>query len=48
MSLNFSTNDDLKKAITNCLNSKRQFIFEESIDFKELTVPILNGKCLPQ
>ena len=42
-----STNDDLKKAITNSLNSKRQFIFEESIDFKELTVPILNGKCLP-
>ena len=42
-----STNDDLKKAITNCFNSKRQFIFEESIDFKELTVPILNGKCLP-
>ena len=42
-----STNNDLNKAITNCLNSKRQFIFEESIDFKELTVPILNGKCLP-
>ena len=42
-----STNDDLKKAIANCLNSNRQFIFEESIDFKELTVPILNGKCLP-
>ena len=42
-----SNNDDLKKAIKNSLNSQRQFIFEESIDFKELTVPILNGKCLP-
>ena len=42
-----STNHDLKKAIRGCLDSKRQFIFEESIDFKELTVPILNGKCLP-
>jgi len=42
-----SSNHDLKKAIDDCLNSKRQFIFEESIDFKELTVPILNGKCLP-
>ena len=41
------TNDDLKKAISDSLDSKRQFIFEESIDFKELTVPILNGKCLP-
>lgn len=41
-----STNDDLKKAITESLDSKRQFIFEECIDFKELTVPILNGKCL--
>ena len=42
-----STNDDLKKAIIESLDSKRQFIFEECIDFKELTVPILNGKCLP-
>ena len=42
-----STNDELKKAISDSLDSKRQFIFEESIDFKELTVPILNGKCLP-
>ena len=42
-----STEDDLKKAITDSLDSKRQFIFEESIDFKELTVPILKGKCLP-
>ena len=42
-----SSNDDLQKAISNSLDSKRQFIFEESIDFKELTVPILNGKCLP-
>ena len=42
-----STNDDLKKAITDSLDAERQFIFEESIDFKELTVPILNGKCLP-
>ena len=42
-----STNDDLKKAINVCLDSKRQFIFEESINFKELTVPILKGKCLP-
>ena len=42
-----STNNDLKKAISDSLDSKRQFIFEESIDFKELTVPILNGKCLP-
>ncbi len=42
-----STNNELKKAISDSLDSKRQFIFEESIDFKELTVPILNGKCLP-
>ena len=42
-----STNDDLKKAINVCLDSKRQFIFEESINFKEITVPILKGKCLP-
>ncbi len=42
-----SSNDDLQKAISDSLDSKRQFIFEESIDFKELTVPILNGKCLP-
>lgn len=42
-----TTNDDLKKAIIDSLDAKRQFIFEESIDFKELTVPILNGKCLP-
>ena len=41
-----SSNDDLQKAISDSLDSKRQFIFEESIDFKELTVPILNGKCL--
>ena len=40
-----STNDD-PKAITDSLDAERQFIFEESIDFKELTVPILNGKCL--
>ncbi len=29
------------------MDPKRAFIFEESIDFKELTVPILNGRCLP-
>ena len=42
-----SSTKDLKKAITDSLDPSRQFIFEESIDFKELTVPILNGKCLP-
>jgi len=42
-----SDNNDLDKAISNCLDSRRPFIFEESIDYKELTVPILNGKCLP-
>jgi D-alanine-D-alanine ligase len=42
-----SNNRDLKRAIVDCLNPSRQFIFEECIDYKELTVPILNGKCLP-
>ena len=42
-----SNNNELNKAISNCKNPKRQFIFEESITFKELTVPILNGRCLP-
>ena len=42
-----SNNDDLNHAISNCINPERTFIFEESIDFKELTVPILNGRCLP-
>ena len=42
-----SNNQELYLAISECLNPKRQFIFEESIDFKELTVPILNGRCLP-
>ena len=37
----------MELAISDCINPRRQFIFEESIDFKELTVPILNGKCLP-
>ena len=42
-----SNNKELELAISDCINPRRQFIFEESIDFKELTVPILNGKCLP-
>ena len=42
-----SNNKELESAISDCINPRRQFIFEESIDFKELTVPILNGRCLP-
>ncbi len=42
-----SNDGDLKSAIVDCLNPTREFIFEECIDFKELTVPILNGTCLP-
>jgi len=42
-----SDDSDLDKAIANCVDSKRPFIFEESIDYQELTVPILNGRCLP-
>ena len=38
---------DLRQAINDCTNNKRPFIFEECIDFKELTVPVLNGRCLP-
>ena len=40
-------NKDLENAILGCVDPRRTFILEESIDFKELTVPILNGKCLP-
>ena len=40
-------NKDLENAILGCADPRRTFILEESIDFKELTVPILNGKCLP-
>ena len=42
-----SNNKELELAISDCINPRRSFIFEESIDFKELTVPILNGRCLP-
>ena len=42
-----SNNGDLNSAINSCIDPNRSFIFEESIDFKELTVPILNGRCLP-
>ena len=42
-----SDNHDLDIAIADCLDPQRPFIFEESIDFRELTVPILNGTCLP-
>jgi len=38
---------DLSQAIHDCTNNKRPFIFEECIDHRELTVPILNGRCLP-
>ena len=38
---------DLNQAIHDCTNNNRPFIFEECIDHKELTVPILNGRCLP-
>ena len=37
----------MHKAVKNCTNKSRPFILEESIDYKELTVPILNGVCLP-
>ena len=40
-------NKDLEDSIANCVDPKRMFILEESIDFEELTVPILNGRCLP-
>jgi D-alanine-D-alanine ligase len=40
-------NKDLEDAIANCLDPRRTFILEESIDYKELTVPILNKRCLP-
>jgi len=42
-----SNNKELALAISDCINPRRPFIFEESINFKELTVPILNGRCLP-
>ena len=42
-----SNNKELELAISDCINPRRPFIFEESIDFKELTVPILNGRCMP-
>ena len=42
-----SCNKDLEDAISDCVDPRRTFILEESIDFKELTVPILNGICLP-
>ncbi len=42
-----SCNKDLEGAISDCIDPRRTFILEESIDFKELTVPILNGRCLP-
>mgnify|MGYP001166914289 CR=1 FL=1 len=42
-----SNNNDLDFAISDCRDPRRPFIFEESIDYKELTVPILNGRCLP-
>lgn len=38
---------DMHEAIKNCTNKSRPFILEESIDYRELTVPILNGVCLP-
>ena len=38
---------DLSEAIQNCSNNNRPFIFEECIEHKELTVPVLNGRCLP-
>ena len=38
---------DLKGAIEHCTNNNRPFIFEECIEHKELTVPVLNGRCLP-
>jgi D-alanine-D-alanine ligase len=42
-----SNNLDLWNAIHDCKDRNRPFIFEECIDHKELTVPVLNGKCLP-
>jgi D-alanine-D-alanine ligase len=40
-------NQDMQLAIKNCTNKIRPFIVEESIDYREVTVPILNGVCLP-
>ena len=40
-------NEDLEDAVSNCVDPRRTFILEESIDFRELTVPILNRRCLP-
>ena len=34
-------------AINNCINLDREFIFEEAIGGKEITVGIINDKCLP-
>ena len=42
-----SCNKDLEDAIADSVDPRRAFILEESIDFKELTVPILSGRCLP-
>jgi len=42
-----SNEQEFTEAIENCSNRNRPFIIEECIDYKEITVPILNGKCLP-
>jgi D-alanine-D-alanine ligase len=34
-------------AINDCINLNREFIFEEAINGKEITVGIINNKCLP-
>jgi len=45
----FKITDDssLFNAISECTNPNRSFVFEQSITHRELTVPILNGRCLP-
>lgn len=36
-----------KEAILNCSNINREFILEESINGREITVGIIKDKCLP-
>ena len=42
-----SNDSDLWNAINHCKDRNRPFIFEECITHKELTVSVLNRKCLP-
>jgi len=42
-----SDNESLKEAYQKCINPERDFIFEEYIRGRELTVTIINAKCFP-